>query len=75
MTNEDRILTRVVDFNARHPTDSEWLFHCRLGLRQGLCGRYSRDPESRGARQGYQGCASCEYRAGANNATRDAEIG
>ncbi len=41
---------------------SVWLFGCKKGLSQGTCGKYKKDPNSRGASQRMGGCASCAHR-------------
>ncbi len=52
---------------------NDWVFGCRLHLRQDVCGKYEADPRSRGFGR-YGGCASCVHRVSANEATRQAEL-
>lgn len=50
-----------------------WVFSCLLGLRQGFCGQYEKDENSRGYAAGYGGCVSCYNRIPANSETETAE--
>ena len=55
-------------------SETGWAYHCELWLKQGACGEYVRDEESRGAAQGYTGCPSCVHRRPADDATQEADI-
>ncbi len=51
----------------------QWAFGCEFGLEQETCGEYTPDPKARGWGR-YSGCASCQFRVPANEATQAAEL-
>lgn len=68
------LLEKSVRNNETQGTSNVWMFRCRAGLTQSTCGMYEIDPDSRGAKSGFAGCASCVRRSAANTATFMEEI-
>jgi len=51
------------------------MYGCEKGLQQDTCDKYKADKESRGFKEGWNGCPSCKHREPANSATATADAG